>query len=375
MATSGQYVASGGADDKVFIFDMLKRQELSLLNHQMGTVTTMAFAPDTTHLFTGGDDGAMLAYSTASWDVHKRWPKAHKGNALTQIRIHPSGKLAVTLGTELNMQMWNLIRGTCVNTTNLKNVQELGRIVDCLEWSPTGDMLTITGAKVVQLWNTKTAVCERTYNTPARPTCVTWLNETHFIVGLENGEVLILDSSTAEPVEGTPIRAHEKRVKGVSNQGNYLATISSDGDVTLWKLDELYQELAKVATTNIGCRPTCVALIDNAVYGALKAETDKIDDIVELGQVTPIKRGRLNRGNVEIIEEDDDEQMEPPKKKKNSNASVGQFVRAPVKTVVSGKAAKDTGKNKLNKSLSSIDSTGNRKKKNKSKKKLNKTLS
>lgn len=345
VAASGRYVASGGADDKVFIFDMLKRQELSLLNQQRGTVTTMAFTPDTTHLFVGDSSGALIAYSTATWEIHKVWPKAHKGHGINLIRIHPSGKLAVTLGAELNMQLWNLIRGTCVNTTNLKAIPELGRAVDCLEWNPSGDYLAIAGAKVVQVWNTKTAVCERSFAMPQQPTCLAWVSEKLLAVGLASGELLFRKNVDGDVVENEckEQKVHEKRVKGMSLQMPYLATICSDGEVAMseLKFEEEFGKFTKLAKTNVGCRPTCVTLLDRSTYSAFKLEGDDDDEEAVVSADEDVEKqvakkhkgnGRLAQGSVEVIEEDDDDSEDavttPPPAKKNRKSLPGQFVLA-----------------------------------------------
>lgn len=322
---------------------MLKRQELSLLNQQRGTVSTMAFTPDTSHLFVGDSSGALIAYSTATWEIHKVWPKAHKGHGVNLIRIHPSGKLAVTLGSELNMQLWNLIRGTCVNTTNLKVIPELGKIVDCLEWNPSGDFLAISGAKVVQIWNTRTAAVERSFPVPSQPTCVAWLSETELAIGMTSGEVLFRKNVEDAPENETKEqKMHEKRVKGMSLQMPYLATICSDGEVALFELDEEeFGQFTKVAQTNVGCRPTCVTLLDRSTYSDFKIEGDKEDGASdkEEEQATKVakknKGAHLSKGSVEIIEEEDDEDDEdvaPPPAKKDRRQSIvtkpGQFVMA-----------------------------------------------
>lgn len=347
--SSGRYVASGGADDKVFIFDMLKRQELSLLNQQRGTVTTLAFTPDTSHLFVGDSSGALIAYSTATWEIHKIWPKAHKGNGVSLIRIHPSGKLAITLGTELNMQLWNLIRGTCVNTTNLKAIPELGRIVDCIEWNASGDFLAISGAKVVQIWNTKTAVCERSFPMPQQPTSLAWISEKVVAIGLTTGEILFRKNADDAPENETKEqKLHEKRVKGMSLQMPYLASVSSDGEVALSELEfeEKFGQFNKLTKTNVGCRPTCVTLMDRSTYSSFKLEDgegDEEEQEVEQEQERPTKKknGHLAKGSVEVIEEDEEddddeersdaseeEENSPPPAKKNRKSTPGQFVLA-----------------------------------------------
>lgn len=366
------------------------------MNQQRGTVTTMAFTPDTSHLFVGDSSGALIAYSTSTWEIHKVWPKAHKGNGVSLIRIHPSGKLAVTLGTELNMQLWNLIRGTCVNTTNLKGVTELGRIVDCLEWNPSGDYFAITGAKVVQIWNTRTAVCERSFSMPNQPTSLAWISEKVLAVGLSSGEILFRKNvDGGEENETKEQKIHEKRVKAMSLQMPYLATISSDGEVAISELlfEQKFGKFNKLAKTNVGCRPTCVTLLDKSTFASFKLEEQDGDqDEAEDGEsgseqegdedsdedapetLVPVRKGNLAKGTVEVIEEDDeedeDEDVAAPPPKKNRKSVPGQFVMAtPVK-----KVAKQVNKIHQKQPVVSASAKKSKNQARKEKKRMNSTI-
>uniref|UniRef100_A0A1B0DIA6 Uncharacterized protein n=1 Tax=Phlebotomus papatasi TaxID=29031 RepID=A0A1B0DIA6_PHLPP len=267
----GELVASGGADDKIFVYSLKTRQEIAILTVQSATVNTVEFAPDGTHLFAGCADGSMLAYSCSTWEIVREWKDAHKGASVNQIRIHPSGKLALTLGGDLTLRTWNLLKGRQAYATNLKSKQDLGRVVDCVEWCPDGTHFCLSGSRVVQIWSSGDASVKETINCDSRPTCLTWVTNEILAIGLENGKIILHTNSGKCPEKS--VEAHEKRVKAISCRNpEFLTSVGSSGDVTVWFINKENLGLKKIATTNIGCRPTCVFNTVNDEFPAVKQE-------------------------------------------------------------------------------------------------------
>lgn len=84
---------------------------LQLLTTHNGMVNHLRFTPDATHLFSTSSDGSLSATRTGSWISEQLWKSPHNGKAVTHVSIHPSGKLALTLGADLTLKTWNLIKG------------------------------------------------------------------------------------------------------------------------------------------------------------------------------------------------------------------------------------------------------------------------
>lgn len=74
-------------------------------------VNHLRFTPDATHMFSASSDGSLAATRTGSWVAEGFWKAPHGGKAITHISIHPSGKLALTLGADLTLKTWNLMKG------------------------------------------------------------------------------------------------------------------------------------------------------------------------------------------------------------------------------------------------------------------------
>lgn len=84
----------------------------AMINH-------VRFTPDATHLFSASSDGSLAATRTGSWISEGLWKAPHGTKAVNHISIHPSGKLALTLGADLTLKTWNLVKGRQVSFSYL----------------------------------------------------------------------------------------------------------------------------------------------------------------------------------------------------------------------------------------------------------------
>lgn len=121
---------------------------------------------------------------------------------------------------------------------------------------------------------------------------------------------------------------YKSRVKGLYYKNGHLASISSDGDVTVWTLNVDEQDITALCSTNIGCRPTCMTMIDLGDFSesyVLKREADEetVDDkqTIESGKKTASVN--KNVGKV-VIEQDGDEV--PDKQSKDSKTKKSKVI-------------------------------------------------
>lgn len=111
---------------------------------------------------------------------------------------------------------------------------------------------------------------------------------------------------------------YDSRVKGLNYQNDHLASISSNGDVTVWTVDIDEQKVTELCTTNIGCRPICLTIINLGDFAddyVLKREELEDDKVAE--KIARENRASTARklGKVVIEDEDDDDQVKEQKRK------------------------------------------------------------
>jgi len=113
----------------------------------IGTITCLtAFH---SYLFSGSDDGTICIWKTGSWQCEKTL-RAHAEGVLG-ISVHPSGKLALSIGQDRALKTWNLIKGRSGYTTNLHG------IADAVQWSTEGNFYAVSIANRLDVYSLESA--------------------------------------------------------------------------------------------------------------------------------------------------------------------------------------------------------------------------
>lgn len=332
VAAKGKLVASGGADDRIIVYDLEKRREINDLFLHDGTVTTLAFVPDGSYLISGGADGKINFIKTSNWKVDKVFEKAHKGTSVNYLSVHPTGKLALSIGSDMTLRTWNLINGRQAFVTSLKN-KSLGNTIDFVVWSTSGDYFAITGKEVVEIWSTEQAEVVSTKKCDSRPTAICWISESDLLVGMENGKMLFFNWED-ENEEATICDIYETRIKSMKYVDGFLATCSSSGELNLWKIivkDKIEMEM--ICGIDVGCRLICLDIVELAKAGI---ETEIKDEEVEEEKKTQVRQLQTS-GSVTIEIEEENSDAEPSKKKSAIMSSGKKRKNVQPKTPISNK--------------------------------------
>lgn len=115
---------------------------------------------------------------------------------------------------------------------------------------------------------------------------------------------------------------YDSRVKGLSYQNDHLASISSNGDISVWTVDIDEQKVTEICTTNIGCRPICLTIINLGEFAdeyILKREDPEDDKVAEA--IARENRANTARklGTVVIEDEDDEDQNDRVEEQKRKD--------------------------------------------------------
>ncbi|XP_045907901.1 p21-activated protein kinase-interacting protein 1-like, partial [Micropterus dolomieu] len=309
VAASERFVVTGSKDETIQLYDMKKRVEHGALLHHDGTITCLEFY-GTSHLLSGGEDGIICVWSTKKWECLKSI-KAHKGH-VTSLSVHPSGKLALTVGTDKTLRTWNLTNG---RSAFIKNIKQNAHIV---RWSPDGDKYVVVVDDKVNIYNLETASVTGTMKNPKRISSVKFLNNSILAVAGDDEHVRLCDLGKEKWV--CEFKAHETRVKAVDSffMENYcvMVTASNDGLMKMWKL-HLKEDLESptlLGEVNTTARLTCLAVWKpSSVQQPAKKPAAHATTSGELAQeLSKTKRVRI--ATEEVVLEDE---SKPKKKKKD----------------------------------------------------------
>lgn len=258
----------------------------------------------------------MTFIKTSNWKVDKVFEKAHKGSSVNFISLHPSGKLALSIGSDLILRTWNLINGRQAFATSLKN-KAIGNTIDFVHWSPSGDYFLLSGKEIVEIWSTEQAEVVATKKCEARPTALCWLSDSDILIGMDNGKLLFFNWED-EQEDATLCEIYESRIKAMKYIDGFLVTASSGGELNVWKVilgDKV--EIDMICGIEVGCRLICIDIIDLAKAGLANEVKDEEQE--ELKK-TQIKSQFKTSGNVVVeIDDDGDEQTPSKSTKKRQN--------------------------------------------------------
>jgi protein MAK11 len=142
VSPNKKYLAVGGVDERVRIFNVKQNKSVCELINHSGDITCLAFAGNEYLLSSSLDESVNI------WNV-KDWSCAHALKhtaAVVDLSIHPSSKVCLTLSTDRSLKIWDLMRGTCAHTERLK--QDFDR----LSWSSDGNYYFLQADRLFHLY-------------------------------------------------------------------------------------------------------------------------------------------------------------------------------------------------------------------------------
>ncbi|KAG5197341.1 hypothetical protein JEQ12_010795 [Ovis aries] len=231
VAVNSRFVVTGSKDETIHIYDMKKKVDHGALMHHNGTITCLKFHGNR-HLISGAEDGLICVWDVRRWECLKAI-RAHKGH-VTFLSIHPSGKLALSVGTDKTLRTWNLVEG---RSAFIKNIKQNAHIV---EWSPKGEKYVVVILNRIDVYQLDTASVSGTITNARRVSSVAFLSESVLAVAGDEEVVRFFDCDSLTCL--SEFKAHENRVKDMFSfetpEHRVLVTASSDGFIKMWKLKQ-----------------------------------------------------------------------------------------------------------------------------------------
>ncbi|XP_077876658.1 p21-activated protein kinase-interacting protein 1 isoform X1 [Ictidomys tridecemlineatus] len=254
VAVNSRFVVTGSKDETIHIYDMKKKIEHGALVHHNGTITCLKFY-GSRHLISGAEDGLICVWDAKKWECLKSI-RAHKGH-VTFLSIHPSGKLALSVGTDKTLRTWNLVEG---RSAFIKNIKQNAHIV---EWSPRGEKYVVVILNKIDVYQLDTASISGTITNEKRISSVTFLSDSVLAVAGDEEVVRFFDCDSLACL--CEFKAHENRVKDIFSfqipEHHVLVTASSDGFIKMWKLkQEKNDPPSLLCGVNTNARLTCLGV-------------------------------------------------------------------------------------------------------------------
>ncbi|KAI5068537.1 hypothetical protein GOP47_0016882 [Adiantum capillus-veneris] len=264
IASWGSVLATGGADDTIKIFDTNTNTDMGTLTHHTGAVTALSFYGSAwypSNLLSASDDGLVCLWDTNSWLLYKSM-KGHR-NGVSDLSIHPSGRLCLSVGRDSHLNMYDLIKGRRSFTSKLFSEASLVR------FSPLNGStyaLAIEGSVVIHRSDDGRPL--HTFAHEKRVLCMAQEEDVLLFTGGEDRTIRAWDTRTAE-LAFAVMNAHTNRVRGLcvwavdkaSETVAYkVASASSDGSVRVWdtRLIKNGDDSSPVMEAETKARLTCL---------------------------------------------------------------------------------------------------------------------
>lgn len=173
----GKWLATGSTDEVVKIWDLRRRKEVGgLINHNgmcvvpprttsrsltpffsicLGTITSLHF-PSRSHLLTTSEDSTLSLFRTRDWTLLRSF-KGHVGR-VNSITVHPSGKLALTVGKDRVLRMWDLMKGKPGGGV------KIGKEGESIRFSPSGDQFAILSTTTLDIYTKAMSLVQTVVN-------------------------------------------------------------------------------------------------------------------------------------------------------------------------------------------------------------------
>lgn len=134
FSRNGKFLASGGGDGAVKIWDAATGRELRIAGSHQGYVSRVKFSPDSRFLASCGRDKKIQIWKTEDWrllevlDSHDAWVKS--------LSFSPDSRMLASSGEEPEIIIWNT-----ENWRKVKTINEQVEKVDDVCFSPDGKFM------------------------------------------------------------------------------------------------------------------------------------------------------------------------------------------------------------------------------------------
>ncbi|KAL3833664.1 hypothetical protein ACJIZ3_008400 [Penstemon smallii] len=269
VAVYGSAAVSGGNDDTIKIYDLSSSTEIGSLHHTSSITSLSFFSPPSIssfprNLLAADATGSVSIYEADPF-VHLKTLKVHK-KAINSLSVHPSGKLALTVGHDECLAMVNLVRGRRSFYCKLDKESSI------VQFNQKGDKFIMVVDEKISVHDSEDAKLITELDNKKRVLCTAAGGNGFLFTGGEDRSVTAWDTKSGQ-VAFSIEDAHSARVKGIvvltkddvlgeAYMGDpyIVASASSDGVIRVWDVRTMGPGKPNpIAEANTKSRLTCLA--------------------------------------------------------------------------------------------------------------------
>jgi WD40 repeat protein len=227
-------MVTGSYDKTLRIWDLETGAVLKKIEGHSNWVYALAVSRDGQIIASGDDGGEIIAWRGETGEPLTKFKpiKAHFFQ-ISSVDFSPDCTVLAT-GSFDGMTFW------CTKTWQMQGDPIKCGYVNCIRYSPSGELLAIATSEDMQIYNPGTR--ERVASLTDRATLLAWTPDgTRLLSGgdVEDPTIREWDPLTWQQV-GHPWAGHTDRIRAIAihPDGTFVASASDDKDIRLWRLSD-----------------------------------------------------------------------------------------------------------------------------------------
>ncbi|PJF19904.1 hypothetical protein PSACC_00284 [Paramicrosporidium saccamoebae] len=208
----------------------------------------------TDETISGSEDGRIGLFRTKDWEClhvlrHKK--------PVTAIAVHPSGKVALSVGKEKSIKLWNLMTGKQAHSSLLSH-EPLQ-----IQFSESGKYYAVLSDFNLVIYETETTKKILDFKSKTRLACMAVLRDELVFIAGEGSLIQMVEISLPDPPAESTSKVtileteQSPRVKGLSIVsgafGDVLVSASSSGLIKGWSLPDQQEIFSHPSNVRIIC--------------------------------------------------------------------------------------------------------------------------
>ncbi|KAI4350270.1 hypothetical protein L6164_004741 [Bauhinia variegata] len=289
--TDATLVATGGGDDRGFLWKIGQGDWASELQGHKDSVSGLVFSYDGQLLASGSLDGIVQVWDgSGNLKVSLEGP----GGGIEWLRWHPKGHLLLAGSEDSTVWMWNADRGAFLNT-----FVGHGGSVTCGDFTPNGKIIcTGSDDASLRIWNPVSG--ESTYVVQGHPyhtnglTCLAISSSsTLALTGSKDGSVHFVNITTGQVISTVAPHSDSIECVGFAPSDSWAAIGSMDQKLVIWDIEHSLSRSTSDHEDGVSCL---------AWLGASYVATGCVDGNVRLWDSRSGECARTFRGHSDAIQ-------------------------------------------------------------------------
>ncbi|XP_010691769.2 uncharacterized protein LOC104905024 [Beta vulgaris subsp. vulgaris] len=234
--TDATLVATGGRDDRAFLWRIGQGDCSKELAGHKNTVSSLAFSSDGQLLASGGLDASVKIWDT-SGNLKSTFGSPMEESEFEWVTWHPNGHLVLAGCTDKNAYLWNADKHSLLNV-----FCGHAEAVTCGNFTPDGKNIC-TGSEdaTLRLWNPRSGESIRVirgYPYHSSPlTCLTFtLDSTLALTGAQDGSLCATNITNGKVFTSESLHSGSIQCIGLSPSVPWVATGGEDQKLVIWDL-------------------------------------------------------------------------------------------------------------------------------------------